>query len=90
VSHSEATLLAVSRGLLISLMMEAANTSETSVNFYQTTRRSIPEDSHLHVSLLIVFITLTVSLLLVKKSKAVPLHAMEAHGGRGGIAPTHS
>jgi hypothetical protein len=26
----------------------------------------------------------------VKKSKAVPLHAMEAHGGRGGIAHTHS
>jgi hypothetical protein len=26
----------------------------------------------------------------VKKSKAVPLHAMEALGGRGGIAPTHS
>jgi hypothetical protein len=25
-----------------------------------------------------------------KKSKAVPLHAMEAPGGRGGIAPTHS
>jgi hypothetical protein len=25
-----------------------------------------------------------------KKSKAVPLHAMEALGGRGGIAPTHS
>jgi hypothetical protein len=25
-----------------------------------------------------------------KKGKAVPLHAMEAHGGRGGIAPTHS
>jgi hypothetical protein len=24
------------------------------------------------------------------KSKAVPLHAMEVHGGRGGIAPTHS
>jgi hypothetical protein len=24
------------------------------------------------------------------KSKAVPLHAMEAHGGRGGIAPTHN
>jgi hypothetical protein len=24
------------------------------------------------------------------KSKAVPLHAMEAHGGRGGIAPAHS
>jgi hypothetical protein len=25
-----------------------------------------------------------------KKSKAVPLHAMEALGGRGDIAPTHS
>jgi hypothetical protein len=28
-------------------MMEAANTSETSVNFYETARRNIPEDSHL-------------------------------------------
>jgi hypothetical protein len=28
-------------------MMEAARTSETSVNFYQTTRRNNPEDSHL-------------------------------------------
>jgi hypothetical protein len=27
------------------LMMEAAGTSETSVNFYQTTRRNTPEDS---------------------------------------------
>jgi hypothetical protein len=26
----------------------------------------------------------------VKQSKAVPLHAMEALGGRGGIDPTHS
>jgi hypothetical protein len=25
-----------------------------------------------------------------QKSKAVPLHAMEAHGVRGGIAHTHS
>jgi hypothetical protein len=25
-----------------------------------------------------------------KKGKAVPLHAMEALEGRGGIAPTHS
>jgi hypothetical protein len=24
------------------------------------------------------------------KGKAVPLHAMEALGGKGGIAPTHS
>jgi hypothetical protein len=28
--------------------------------------------------------------IIKKKSKAVLLHAMEAHGGRGGIAPTHS
>jgi hypothetical protein len=32
---------------VIALMMEAARTSETSVNFYQTTRRCNPEDSHL-------------------------------------------
>jgi hypothetical protein len=30
------------------LMTEAASISETSVNFYQTTRRYNPEDSHLH------------------------------------------
>jgi hypothetical protein len=30
-------------------MMEAANTSETSVNFYQTTLLNNPEDSHLHI-----------------------------------------
>jgi hypothetical protein len=29
------------------MMMEAAGTSETLVNFYQTTRRYNPEDSHL-------------------------------------------
>jgi hypothetical protein len=29
------------------VMMEAATTSETSGNFYQTTRRYNPEDSHL-------------------------------------------
>jgi hypothetical protein len=32
---------------IIALMMEAARTSETLVNFYQTTRRYNPEDSHL-------------------------------------------
>jgi hypothetical protein len=30
-------------------MMEAASTSETSVNFYQTETRNIPEDSHLQI-----------------------------------------
>jgi hypothetical protein len=33
---------------LVALMMESASTSKTSVNFYQTTRRNIPEDIHVH------------------------------------------
>jgi hypothetical protein len=32
---------------VIALMMEAARTSETLVNFYHTTRRYNPEDSYL-------------------------------------------
>jgi hypothetical protein len=32
---------------MIALMMEAARTSKTLINFYQTTRRYNPEDSHL-------------------------------------------
>jgi hypothetical protein len=32
----------------IILMMEAVSTFETSVNFYQTTRRNVPEGCHLH------------------------------------------
>jgi hypothetical protein len=31
-------------------MLETASTSVTSVNFYETARRNIPEDSHLHTS----------------------------------------
>jgi hypothetical protein len=34
--------------LLISLIMKAVSTSETSVNFYETTRRNILLDSLLH------------------------------------------
>jgi hypothetical protein len=33
---------------VITLMMEAACTSETSVNFYQATPRNNPVDSHLY------------------------------------------
>jgi hypothetical protein len=33
---------------LFALMMEAASTSETPVNFYQTTRRYNSEDRHLN------------------------------------------
>jgi hypothetical protein len=34
-------------------MMEAVSNSKTSVNFYQTTRHSIPEDSHLQMVMLL-------------------------------------
>jgi hypothetical protein len=34
---------------VLALKMEAASTSETSLNFYQATRRNNPEDSHLQV-----------------------------------------
>jgi hypothetical protein len=34
-------------------MMEAARTSETLLNFYQTTRRYNPEDSHLLTQMLL-------------------------------------
>jgi hypothetical protein len=45
-SHISNRFLA--RGLLIALMVVAASTSETQLNFYQITRRSNPEDSHLY------------------------------------------
>jgi hypothetical protein len=50
--------------IIIALMMEAVGTSETS-NFYQITRRNIPEDIHLHA-----FIFLTKS--IVQKTKKEP------------------
>jgi hypothetical protein len=34
---------------LIALMMEAVSTPETTINFYETTRRNIPEGCHLHI-----------------------------------------
>jgi hypothetical protein len=35
---------------MIALMMEAARSSETLVNFYQTTQRNNPEDSNLRTN----------------------------------------
>jgi hypothetical protein len=43
----------------ISLMMEVASTCQTSVNFYETTRRNNPEDSHLHWRRYLVNILIT-------------------------------
>jgi hypothetical protein len=43
----EVPAASIIRGL-IAPMMEAASTSETSVNVYQTTRRNNPDDNHLH------------------------------------------
>jgi hypothetical protein len=34
------------RAMMIALIMEIASAPETSINFYQTTRRNNPEDSH--------------------------------------------
>jgi hypothetical protein len=41
--------MTVNTKMAITLMMEGARTSETLVNFYQTTQRYNPEDSHLNV-----------------------------------------
>jgi hypothetical protein len=44
---SEVLAATIIRAMSLDLMMEAARTSETLVNFYQTTRRNNAEDSHL-------------------------------------------
>jgi hypothetical protein len=52
----------------IVLMMEAVSTFETSVTFYETTQRNIPEDSHVCVALAIQQTLVdTISLLLAPK-----------------------
>jgi hypothetical protein len=35
------------RAVMMMMMMKAVSTSETSVNFYEATKRNVPEDSHL-------------------------------------------
>jgi hypothetical protein len=45
---AEVLAASIVRAIIIALMMEAARTSETLVNFYQTTRRNNPDDSYLH------------------------------------------
>jgi hypothetical protein len=46
---SEVLAAFIIRAKMRGLMMEAASTSETSVNFYETTRCNNSEDSHLHI-----------------------------------------
>jgi hypothetical protein len=64
--------------LLIALMMEAARTSETLVNFYQTTLCYNPEDSNLHThgreNLKSYLICLDVHLLQTNLATDVSLH----------------
>jgi hypothetical protein len=47
-SVSQSTNITIAKLAVIALMMEAVSTSETSVNFYQSTRRNNSEVSHLH------------------------------------------
>jgi hypothetical protein len=44
---SEVLAASIIRAMIMMMMMEAERTSEIMVNFYQTTRRYNPEDSHL-------------------------------------------
>jgi hypothetical protein len=46
-AHSYISNYFFARCVLIALMMEVVNIFETSVSFYKTTTRYIPEDSHL-------------------------------------------
>jgi hypothetical protein len=45
---SEVLAASIIRAMMVVLVMEATSIYEASENFYQTTRRSIPHDSHLH------------------------------------------
>jgi hypothetical protein len=51
-------VLEVLAASIIREMMEAASTSETSVNFYQTARRNNPENSDLHTQCEILEVSL--------------------------------
>jgi hypothetical protein len=57
-------------------MMEAARTSETLVNFYQTPRRYNPEDSHLRThrreNLKSYFIIIIVTAMKTSNFKQIP------------------
>jgi hypothetical protein len=54
---------------MIALMMEAARTSETLVNFYQTTRCYNPEDSNLHTDRLSETKEIQIQLCIIQWTK---------------------
>jgi hypothetical protein len=54
---------------IIAVMMEATSTSETSVNFYQSTRLNNPEDSHLQT--MIIFLNSINQLIFVMMTGCV-------------------
>jgi hypothetical protein len=57
----------------ITLMMEAGSTSETLVNFYQTTRCNISEDNHLQENISFQPQELTVPTLILMAQSIVPI-----------------
>jgi hypothetical protein len=66
---------------LITLMMEAATTAETSVN-YQTSRHKTPEDSHLNTVGVVNFAKLHWAHNLGKKTSIKAAIGRRSEGGR--------
>jgi hypothetical protein len=48
INHQDKSVILYVNWLAMALMMEATITFETSVNFYQTARSSMPKDRHFH------------------------------------------
>jgi hypothetical protein len=72
--------------IIKAIAMEVASASETSVNVYQTTKRNIPEDHHLHSrSCSIVYIRNKVGTYMNRVLDKL-IHAMIAYGGHRGEA----
>jgi hypothetical protein len=42
------------------------------------------------IGLITITIAIIIIIIIKVKIKGVPLHVMEAHGARGGMAPTHT
>jgi hypothetical protein len=60
-------LTAASMKMTVTLMMEAVSTSETEVNFHQTTRHCILEDSHLQYASYYIFTYWEIKMSLCSK-----------------------